>query len=42
MKFKDRLEMIRPINGLLGSLTVVIGLLNTRTGVKGVGKIKTF
>ncbi len=33
MKFKDAIEIIRPINCLMGSLTVFIGLLNTRTGV---------
>jgi len=33
MKFKDAIEIIRPINCLMGSLTVVIGLLNTRRGV---------
>ena len=33
MKFKDTVEILRPINCLMGSLTVVIGLLNTRTGV---------
>ncbi|MGV9172678.1 MAG: geranylgeranylglycerol-phosphate geranylgeranyltransferase [Promethearchaeia archaeon] len=33
MKFKDALEITRPINGLMGSLTVVIGILNTRTGI---------
>ncbi|MFX1389184.1 MAG: geranylgeranylglycerol-phosphate geranylgeranyltransferase [Promethearchaeota archaeon] len=33
MKFKDILEILRPINDLMGSLTVIIGILNTRTGV---------
>ena len=33
MKFKDGIEIIRPINCLMGSLTVVIGLLNTRIGI---------
>ncbi len=33
MKFKDALEICRPINDIMGSLTVVIGILNTRTGV---------
>ncbi len=40
MKFKDGLEIIRLINGLLGSLAVVIGLLNRRTGDVVVGKTK--
>ena len=33
MKFKDAIEITRPINCLMGSLTVVIGLLNTRNNV---------
>jgi len=33
INFKDALEIIRPINCLMGSLTVIIGLLNTRIGV---------
>ncbi len=33
MKFKDTIEILRPINCLMGSLTVIIGLLNTRMGV---------
>lgn len=33
MKIKDAIEILRPINCLMGSLTVIIGLLNTRTGV---------
>lgn len=33
MKFKDAIEILRPINCLMGALTVIIGLLNTRTGV---------
>ena len=33
MKFKDAIEIARPINCLMGSLTVVIGLLNTRNNV---------
>lgn len=32
MNFKDALEILRPINGIMGSLTVVIGILNTRVG----------
>jgi len=33
MKFKDAIEITRPINCLMGALTVVIGLLNTRFNV---------
>jgi geranylgeranylglycerol-phosphate geranylgeranyltransferase len=33
MKIKDAFEILRPINCLMGSLTVIIGLLNTRTSV---------
>ncbi len=33
MKFKDAIEIARPINCLMGALTVVIGLLNTRSNV---------
>jgi len=33
MKFKDAIEISRPINCLMGALTVVIGLLNTRLNV---------
>jgi len=33
MKIKDAFEILRPINCLMGSLTVIIGLLNTRTGI---------
>ena len=33
MKFKDAVEITRPINCLMGALTVVIGLLNTRSNV---------
>jgi geranylgeranylglycerol-phosphate geranylgeranyltransferase len=33
MKIKDAIEILRPINCLMGSLTVIIGLLNTRTGI---------
>lgn len=33
MKFKAVIEIIRPINCLMGALTVIIGILNTRTGV---------
>jgi geranylgeranylglycerol-phosphate geranylgeranyltransferase len=33
MRFKDAVEIIRPINCLMGALTVIIGLLNTRSGI---------
>ncbi len=33
MKFKDVIEILRPINCLMGSLTIIIGLLNTRIDV---------
>lgn len=33
MKFKDAIEILRPINCLMGSLTVIIGILNTREGI---------
>ena len=33
MKFKDAIEILRPVNCLMGSLTVIIGILNTRTGI---------
>ncbi len=33
MKFKDAIEITRHINCLMGALTVVIGLLNTRSNV---------
>jgi len=33
MKFKDAIEIARPVNCLMGALTVVIGLLNTRLDV---------
>ena len=33
MKFKDAIEITRPINCLMGALSVVIGLLNTRINV---------
>ena len=33
MKFKDAIEITRPINCLMGALTVIIGLLNTRSNV---------
>jgi len=33
MRIKDAIEIIRPINCLMGALTVIIGLLNTRLGI---------
>jgi geranylgeranylglycerol-phosphate geranylgeranyltransferase len=33
MKLKDALEILRPINCVMGSLTVIIGILNTRIDV---------
>jgi len=33
MRFKDAVEIIRPVNCLMGALTVIIGLLNTRLGI---------
>jgi len=33
MKFKDTIEILRPINDIMGSLTVIIGILNTKTGI---------
>jgi geranylgeranylglycerol-phosphate geranylgeranyltransferase len=33
MKFKDAIEILRPINDLMGGLTVIIGILNTRIGI---------
>jgi geranylgeranylglycerol-phosphate geranylgeranyltransferase len=33
MKIKDAIEIMRPINDLMGGLTVIIGILNTRTGI---------
>jgi geranylgeranylglycerol-phosphate geranylgeranyltransferase len=33
MKFKDIIEILRPINDIMGSLTVIIGILNTKTGI---------
>jgi len=31
MKFKDAIEILRTINDIMGSLTVIIGILNTRS-----------
>lgn len=36
MKIKDAIEILRPINCLMGSLTIIIGLLNTRTGISTI------
>ena len=33
MNLKESLEILRPINCLMGSLTIIIGLLNTRQGI---------
>ncbi len=33
MKFKDALEILRPINCVMGTLTIIIGIMNTRVGV---------
>ena len=33
MKIKDTLEIARPINCVMGALSVIIGLLNTRIGI---------
>ncbi len=33
MKFKDAIEILRPINDIMGSLTVIIGILNTKMGI---------
>jgi len=33
MKFKDAIGIMRPINDLMGSLTIIIGILNSRTGI---------
>ena len=33
MNLKDSIEILRPINCLMGGLTILIGLLNTRAGV---------
>ncbi|MHA1803911.1 MAG: geranylgeranylglycerol-phosphate geranylgeranyltransferase [Promethearchaeota archaeon] len=33
MKLKDTFEIMRPVNDIMGSLTVIIGILNTRTGI---------
>ncbi|MFW9781768.1 MAG: geranylgeranylglycerol-phosphate geranylgeranyltransferase [Candidatus Heimdallarchaeota archaeon] len=34
MKVKDAIEILRPINALMGGLTVIIGVLNTRIGIE--------
>ncbi|KKN49230.1 hypothetical protein LCGC14_0644890 [marine sediment metagenome] len=33
MKVKAAIEILRPINALMGGLTVIIGILNTRVGI---------
>jgi len=33
MNFKDAIEILRPINALMGGLSVIIGILNTRIGI---------
>jgi len=33
MKVKDTIEILRPINDLMGSLSIIISILNTRTGI---------
>ena len=33
MNFKDAIEILRPINDIMGSLTVIIGILNTMSGI---------
>jgi len=33
MRFKDAIEITRPVNCIMGALTVIIGLLNTRLGI---------
>ncbi|MFX1493970.1 MAG: geranylgeranylglycerol-phosphate geranylgeranyltransferase [Promethearchaeota archaeon] len=33
MKIRDVIEILRPINDIMGSLTVIIGILNTRTNI---------
>ena len=34
MKIKEGIEILRPLNCIMGSLTVLIGILNTRVGVE--------
>ncbi|MFX1375425.1 MAG: geranylgeranylglycerol-phosphate geranylgeranyltransferase [Promethearchaeota archaeon] len=34
MKAKDTIEILRPLNCVMGSLTVIIGILNTKVGVE--------
>lgn len=33
MNLKDAIEILRPINDIMGSLTVIIGILNTMSGI---------
>jgi len=42
MKLKDTIEILRPINDIMGSLTVIIGILNTRTGISVENLITNF
>ncbi|MFW9901921.1 MAG: geranylgeranylglycerol-phosphate geranylgeranyltransferase, partial [Candidatus Thorarchaeota archaeon] len=39
MKLKDAIEILRPINDIMGSLTVIIGILNTRLGIAPINLI---
>jgi geranylgeranylglycerol-phosphate geranylgeranyltransferase len=39
MKVKDIIEILRPINDIMGSLTVIIGILNTRLGIEPINLI---
>ncbi|MHA1688656.1 MAG: geranylgeranylglycerol-phosphate geranylgeranyltransferase [Promethearchaeota archaeon] len=39
MKLKDAFEIMRPVNDIMGSLTVIIGILNTRTGISIINVI---
>jgi geranylgeranylglycerol-phosphate geranylgeranyltransferase len=41
MKVKDAFEILRPLNCLMGSLTVLIGILNTRVGIETFSLIIT-
>ena len=38
MNIKDAIVILRPVNDIMGSLTVIIGILNTRIDV-GIGKL---
>lgn len=41
MKVKDAFEILRPLNCVMGSLTVLIGILNTRVGIEPFSLIIT-